>query len=73
MPIITASKKNKEMEQFITITRKEYNELIALKKSIHAFPKETMEEKHILRLSREAKKLKMINKLPLLQSLRSLR
>ena len=58
MSVITPLKKNKKTGHLITIPRKEYDELIAFRKSVLAAPQEAILEKQILRLSQEAKKIK---------------
>lgn len=73
MPIITIPKGIKKIDDLITIPRKEYEELIALKKIAPLLGGGTILEKDILRWSREAQKLKKMGKLPMLRSLRALR
>lgn len=70
---ITHAQKIKKNTAFVTISRKEYEELVALKKIIPTLTQQAIWEEHILRLSQEARKLKKIKKLSLLQSLRTLR
>lgn len=72
MSVVT-SKKIKRNNNFITISRKEYNDLIALKKIIPTLKQEMISENDILRWSREARTLRKKRKLPLLRSLRGLR
>lgn len=72
MSVAAISKKTKNND-FITISRKEYNNLIALKKIIPTLKQEIISENDILRWSRQARTLKKKRKLPLLRSLQDLR
>lgn len=73
MSVAAISKKTKKNNNFITIPREEYNDLIALKKIIPALKQEIISEKDILRWSREARTLRKKRKLPLLRSLQDFR
>lgn len=73
MSTVSIPKKTKNNNNFVTIPREEYNDLIALKKIIPTLKQEIISEHDILRWSREARTLKKKRKLPLLRSLRDLR
>ena len=73
MGIITLPSKVGKTEELVAITRREYDELLMLKKfSLHSM-EQKIKEADILRWSREAKKLKAKKKLPVLRSLKDLR
>ena len=73
MPVTTISKKNKKTDQFVTISRKEYEEFLALKQFLLKKNANIMVEDHILRISQEAKSLKKNGKLSILRSLKDIR
>ena len=73
MDIITLPPRIGKTEKLVTITRREYDELCMLKKFLsHSTPRK-VKEADILHWSHEAKKLKAKKKLPVLQSLKSMR
>ena len=72
MSTLTIPKKITKGEELIVLSRKEYERLSRLNKPRHA-RKETVTEEDVLRWSREAKTLKKLGKLPVLESLKEFR
>lgn len=71
MTIITITKKGAKDRNLVAIPRKEYNMLLEAFKILKE--KKNVTEADVLKWSKEAKKLKKQNKLPVLHSLKNFR